>query len=150
MVYCDQHVWGYFLSFRSNDIQKYYFQCPYIIECSFMSSIINNWTLAWWLECLPIAWEIWVQSQVESYQRLKKWYLMPPCWTLSIMCGSRVKWSYPGKGVVPFPTPQCISYWKGNLWVTLNYCRLLYFIINKRKNCLIVLFLRFPFTNILL
>ena len=25
----------------------------------------------------------WVQSQVESYQRLKKWYLMPPCLTLS-------------------------------------------------------------------
>ena len=23
------------------------------------------------------------QSQVESYQRLKKWYLMPPCLTLS-------------------------------------------------------------------
>ena len=26
-----------------------------------------------------------VQSQVESYQRLKKWYLMPPCLTLSII-----------------------------------------------------------------
>ena len=29
-----------------------------------------------WLECLPMAQETWVQSQVESYQRLKKWYLM--------------------------------------------------------------------------
>ena len=36
--------------------------------------------------------ETWVQSQVESYQRLKKWYLMPPCLTLSIIrYGSRVK-----------------------------------------------------------
>ena len=26
----------------------------------------------------------WVQSQVMSYQRLKKWYLMLPCLTLSI------------------------------------------------------------------
>ena len=26
-----------------------------------------------------------VQSQVESYQRLKKWYLMPPCLTLRIV-----------------------------------------------------------------
>ena len=26
-----------------------------------------------------------VQSQVESYQRLKKWYLIPPCLTLSII-----------------------------------------------------------------
>ena len=29
-------------------------------------------TLAWWLESLPIAWKIWVQAQVESYQTLKK------------------------------------------------------------------------------
>ena len=50
--------------------------------------------------------ETWVQSQVESYQRLKKWYLMPPCLTLSIIrYGSRVKWSNPGKGVAPSPTP---------------------------------------------
>ena len=52
--------------------------------------------------------ETWVQSQVESYQRLKKWYLMPPCLTLSIVrYGSRVKWSNPGKGVAPSPTPWC-------------------------------------------
>ena len=43
-------------------------------------------------ESSPMAWETWVQSQVESYQRLKKWYLMPPCLTLSIIrYGSRVK-----------------------------------------------------------
>ena len=52
--------------------------------------------------------ETWVQSQVESYQRLKKWYLMPPCLTLSIIrYGSRAKWSNPGKGVAPSPTPWC-------------------------------------------
>ena len=52
--------------------------------------------------------ETWVQSQVESYQRLRKWYLMPPCLTLSIIrYGSRVKWSNPGKGVAPSPTPWC-------------------------------------------
>ena len=47
--------------------------------------------------------ETWVQSQVESYQRLKKkWYLMPPCLTLSIIrYGSRVKWSNPGKELRP-------------------------------------------------
>ena len=55
--------------------------------------------------------EIEVQSQVKSYQRLKKWYLMPPCFTLSIIkLGSRVKWSNPSKGVPPTPTPQCSSY----------------------------------------
>ena len=52
--------------------------------------------------------ETWVQSQVESYQRLKKWYLMPPCLTLSIIrYRSRVKWSNPGKGVAPSPTLWC-------------------------------------------
>ena len=65
-------------------------------------------TLAQRLECSPMARETWVQSQVESYQKLKKWYLMPPCLTLSIIrYGSRVKWSNPGKGVVPSPTPWC-------------------------------------------
>ena len=60
------------------------------------------------LECSPIVRETWVRSQVESYQRLKKWYLMPPCLTLSIIrYGSRVKWSNPGKGVAPSPTPWC-------------------------------------------
>ena len=44
--------------------------------------------------------ETWVQSQAESYQRLKKWYLMLSCLTLSIIrYVSRVKESNPGKGV---------------------------------------------------
>ena len=65
-------------------------------------------TLAERLECSPMVRETWVRSQVESYQRLKKWYLMPPCLTLSIIrYGSRVKWSNPGKWVAPSPTPWC-------------------------------------------
>ena len=76
--------------------------------------------------------EIGVQSQVELYQRLKKWYLMPPCLTLSVIrYGSRVKWSNLGKEVASSPTPQCSSYWKGNLWVTLDegrqFCFTYYF-----------------------
>ena len=79
--------------------------------------------------CLPTAQETWVQSQVESYQRLKKWYLMLPCSTLSIIrSGSRVKWGNPGKGVAPSPTPWCSSYQKGSLRVTLDYgCQLYYY-----------------------
>ena len=65
-----------------------------------------------------------VQSQVESYQRLKKWYLMPPCLTPSIIkYGSRVKWCNPGHVVAPSPTPQCSSYWKESLQVILGYGR---------------------------
>ena len=82
----------------------------------------------WWLECSPMARETWVQSQVESYQRLKKWYLMLPCLTLSnIKWGSRVKWSNPGKGVASSLTPRCSSYRKGSLRVTLDYGRHLNF-----------------------
>ena len=60
--------------------------------------------------------ETCVRSQVESYQRLKKCYLMPPCLTFSIIrYESRVKWSNPGKRVAPSPTPRCCSYRKGRL-----------------------------------
>ena len=42
-----------------------------------------------------------------------------------------VKWSNPGKGVAPFPTPRCSSYWKGSLRVALDYGRQL---IQERKD----------------
>ena len=53
--------------------------------------------------------------------------MIPPCLTLSnIRYISRVKWSNPGKGVVPSPTPQCSSCWKGSLLVAIDYgCQLL-------------------------
>ena len=39
-----------------------------------------------------------VQSQVESYKRLKKWYLIHPCFTHTIIrYKSRQKWVNPGK-----------------------------------------------------
>ena len=62
--------------------------------------------------------ETWVQSQVESYQRLS-----------IIRYGSRVKWSNRGKGVAPFPPPCCSSYRKGSLRVTLDYGRQHYFLL---------------------
>ena len=56
------------------------------------------------------------------YLRHKKWYLVPPCLTLSFnRYISRVKWSNPGKGVMPCPTTQCSSYWKGIHRVVLDY-----------------------------
>ena len=46
-----------------------------------------------------------------------KWYLIPPCLTLSnTRYVSKVKWSNPGKGVAPSPTPRCSSYEKGAFW----------------------------------
>ena len=70
------------------------------------------------VECSPMVRETGVQSQVESYQRLKKWYL-----TFSII---KVKWSNLGNGGAPSPTLQCCCYWKGSLRVALNYGRPLY------------------------
>ena len=68
-------------------------------------------SLAKWVECSPMVRETWVQSRVASYQRLLKWYLIPPYLTLSnIRYVSRVKWNNPGKGVAPSPTPRCSSY----------------------------------------
>ena len=61
--------------------------------------------------CSPLVWETGIQSLVESYQRLKKWYSMPVCLTLSIIrYGSRVKCSNPGKGAAPSLTFRCSSY----------------------------------------
>ena len=40
--------------------------------------------------------------------------------------GPRVKWSNPGKGVAPSPTPRCRSYRKGSPRVTLDYSCHLY------------------------
>ena len=74
------------------------------------------------VEFSTMGWETRVQSQVESYQRLKKWYLIPPCLILRIIrYVSRVKWSNPGKGISPSLTLWCSSYWKGSFRVALDY-----------------------------
>ena len=84
----------------------------YCINCSKrMDWVSNNLR-----RLSPMVREIGVQSQVESYQRHKKWYWMPPRLALSaIRWGSRVNWSNLGNGVVPSPTPRCRSYWNGSL-----------------------------------
>ena len=67
------------------------------------------------MECSWMMRESGVQSQVESHWRLKWWYLIPPCLTLSIMrYVSRLKWSNPQKGVARSSTAWCSSYWKGS------------------------------------
>ena len=55
-----------------------------------------------------------VQFQVESYQRLKKWYLMPPCLTLSIIrYGSRVSGAIQGKELHLTPYLSVVAIEKG-------------------------------------
>ena len=71
---------------------------------------------------------------------LKKCYLIPPCLTVSIIRYiSRVKWSNPGKGVAPSPTPRCFCYWKGSLRVALDYsCQLYYLYCHPQTVCFVV------------
>ena len=62
--------------------------------------------------------------------KILKWYLIPPCLTLSnIRYVWRVKWSNLGNGVAPSSTPRCSSYWKGSLLVALGDGRQLYLYI---------------------
>ena len=73
-----------------------------------VSIVLSNLPHHFCWSILPMVQETWVQSQVESYQRLKKWYMMPPCLTLSIIrYRSRVKWVNPEKGVGPSLTLRC-------------------------------------------
>ena len=82
-------------------------------------------------------WETGVQSQVKSYQRLKKkkkkkkkWYLIPPSLTLSIIrYGSRVKWSNPGNGVVAIEKGAF-----GSPWTKITNFTYFYFISVVQKN----------------
>ena len=105
-----------------------------LFACS--SPVLTEWKLWYiiivcvYIECLPMAEETRVQSLGESYQRPKKWNLTPPCLILSIMrFVSRVKWSSPGKGVVPSPMPWCSSYWKESFQVALDYgCQIFFFL----------------------
>ena len=94
--------------------------------------------------------ETWVQSLVASYQRLLKWYLIPPGLTLgNIKYVLRVKWSNPGKGVVSFPTPLCNSYWKGSLlvvnftyyllyWGIIHHFYLLFYLNDLHLICIMI------------
>ena len=88
-----------------------------------------------------------VQSQVESYQRLQKWYLISHCLTLSIIrYVSRVKRSNPEKGAALSPTLWCRSYWKGSFRVAsrLQSPTLLIFLLFQRISRILVTKIEYP------
>ena len=80
-----------------------------------------------------MVWETGVQPQVESYQRLKKWYLFN---AQHYKVQIKDKWSNPTKGVVPFPTPSCSGYWKGAFQSPLTMIGQLYLLIGVVINSL--------------
>ena len=84
-------------------------------------SVASPYRLASCLECSPMAAKAWVQSQVESYQRLKKIVLDATLLnTQHFKVRIKDKVEQSGKGVAPYPTPLCSSYLKGRLRVTLD------------------------------
>ena len=71
-----------------------------------------------WLEYSPMAQETGVQ--VESYERLEKWFLKSPCLIFGIIrYRPMVSGAIQGKEF--HPSLQYISYLKRVLWVALNY-----------------------------
>ena len=69
--------------------------------------------------------ETWVQSQVESYQRHKKWNSMTTCLTIIIIrYGSRVKWSNQGRKVASSQTPLCSTYFVSPSTTVTNFISL--------------------------
>ena len=90
------------------------------------------------------------------YQKLKKWYLIIPCLTLSnIRYVSWVKWSNPRKRVAPSPTPRWNSYWKGSLLVAFDYGRQLYLLssiytqLNGFKYCYQIIIIQFDINRLI-
>ena len=123
-----------FVLWRLVDILPYLFVGTFL---AFPDQKTNDSLILFWLGLqvfgfLPMVRETWVQSQFAYYQRLLKWYLIPPCLTLSNMKYiSRVKWSNQGKRVAPSPKSRCSSYWKGNLLVAFDYGHQLYLLISS-------------------
>ena len=104
--------------------------CFFVLDFSLV--YYNPWLMG---ECSPMARWTEVQTPGRVIPKTQKWYLMPPCLTLSnIRYGSRVKWRNPRKGVAPCFTPQCSSYRKGSLRVTCDYdCQLTYNALDERE-----------------
>ena len=59
--------------------------------------------------------------QIELYKRLKMVVDPSLLNTQHYKIRIKVKWSNPGKGVMPYPTPWCSSHRKGSPRVTLDY-----------------------------
>ena len=68
----------------------------------FLIFLSNIGFLTYWFECLPMVQWTRVQFQVKSCQRLRKWYLVPPCFTLSVIkYWSRVSEAIQGEKYFP-------------------------------------------------
>ena len=105
------------------------FQSIKIVVRKILKTLYTDRPIDLVVECSPMIRETGVQYQFESYQKLKKRYLITTCLTLGIIrYVSWVNWSNQGKRVAPSPTYQYRINWKRSLRVTLDYGRQLHLI----------------------
>ena len=81
-----------------------------------------------------MAQETGVQSQIESYQRLKKWYLIllnPQHYKVWVKC--KVKQSRETSITLPYISVVS-SYWKGSFQVSFDCSRQLYLLLPKSSS----------------
>ena len=117
----------YILFFSSSFYLNYIYIYLHLIPISPSFHLSLNHSVFLFSAFSPMARETWVQSQVESYQRLKKLYLMPPLLnTQHYKVRIKGKVEQSREGVAPSLTHWCSSYRKGSLRVTLDYGRQLY------------------------
>ena len=99
-------------SFSPIGVSKYiyiYITCPLWLKWLEDLGSIQGWVL-------PKTQKMVLDTSLLNIQHYKVWI--------------KVKYSYPGKGVAPSPTPRCSSYWKGSPWVTLDYgCELYFYLL---------------------
>ena len=69
-----------------------------------------------WVECFPIAWNTGVQSQVESYQRLKMVLDMSLLNTQHYKVRIKGKVKQSRVRILTYAPPRCGTYWKGAFW----------------------------------
>ena len=86
--------------FHSRELLENWHMTYLLFSCISLCAGVNSvWHFIYMCECVclwerereRLAQKTRVQSQVKSYQKLMKWYLMPPCLTLNIIkYGSKV------------------------------------------------------------
>ena len=93
-------------------------------HCGKVSVISYTYTyspLAYWVECLPMARRLGFNPRLSHTKDSKMVLDTSLLNTQHYKVQIKGKWSNPGKGVAPSPTPWCNSYWKASLWVAFNY-----------------------------
>ena len=119
-IYIYIYIYGSIHIYRYVTIYIYIYVCVCVCVCVCIHVIPAYWCN----RVFANGWGDWGSIPVESYQRLLKMVLDASLLnTQHDKVQIKGKWYHPGKGVPPSSTPQCSSYWKGNLRIPHDYGR---------------------------